>query len=275
VTAAEIEHSGVRDNREMPAGRFVVASWNLWGRSAPGTYTRDRGIARGALPGSPAARELDAKRAWRRRLPLLVAELAPLVPDVIALQENVRGADGESCAAQLASRLGMHICEDHHERGLALLSRWSIRSARPLELVADIYGYPAPFVVEIDARAGVLTCVVLHLPLARCGDRTALVAELSSAAARIEPPLLVCGDLNADPRDPLLDVLLATGLTDVSVGVGPTMPNPDPQVRLDYVLARSGHTSTTVASAVTLGRHADALGFFASDHLGVAVELDF
>jgi Endonuclease/Exonuclease/phosphatase family len=191
----------------MPAARFVVASWNLWGRSAPGTYTRDRGIARGALPDSRAARELDGRRTWRRRLPLLAAQLGPLVPDVIALQENVRGADGESCAAQLASRLGLHVCEDHHERGLALLSRWSIRSARPLELVADAYGYPTPLVVEVNRGREILTCVVLHRPLARHGDRTALVAELSSAVAcerpqgratRPEGPVSDCAD--AFPR---------------------------------------------------------------------------
>jgi endonuclease/exonuclease/phosphatase family metal-dependent hydrolase len=259
----------------VPVERVVVASWNLWGGSAPGTYTRDRGIARGALPGSPAALELDPARTWSRRLPLLVAELEALRPDAVALQENARSDNDESHAAELASRLGMHVCEEDHEHRVALLTRRPIRSARPLELVADTYGYPLPLLVEVDGAAETLTVVVIHLPLARCGDRTALVSELGRALADLEPPLLACGDLNAEAGDPHVSMLLAAGLVDATVDAGPTMPNPDPQVRLDYVLVGSGRASTTVRSAITLGQRADEEGFLASDHLGVAVDLDF
>ena len=56
-----------------------------------------------------------------------------------------------------------------------------------------------------------------------------------------------------------------------SASVGPTAPNPDPVVRLDYVLVGSG---VRVRSVTRLGERADADGFLASDHLGIAVELE-
>jgi endonuclease/exonuclease/phosphatase family metal-dependent hydrolase len=264
----------VRNNRNVLARPFVVVSWNLCGCGVPGTYTRDRKIARGALPGSPASRELDAAATWSKRLPLLVDELAPLDADVIALQENANGDEADSCAAQLGARLGLHVCEDDLEGGLAFLSQWPIRSTRNLELAADTFGYPAPLVVELTVRTERVTCVVVHLPLARCGDRTAFVAELARAMRGVEPPLLVCGDLNAEPDDPLVEMLLASGLVDATAAAGPTMPNPEPQVRLDYVLVRSGRATTSVRPATTHGSRADDLGFLPSDHLGVAVELE-
>lgn len=261
----------MRDNRQVLAERFVVVSWNLWGDGAPGTYTRDRRIARGGLPGSPASRELDPAATWSKRLPLLVDELAPLHADAIALQENADG-DAGSYAAELGSRLGLHVCEDDLAGGLALISHWPIRTTRTLELAADTFGYPAPLAVELAVRMVTVTCVVVHLPLARCGDRAALGAELAQAVSGIQPPLLVCGDLNAEPDDPLVATLLTGGLVDATAAAGATMPNPGPQVRLDYVLVRSRGTNS-VTSATTLGARADELGFLPSDHLGVAVEL--
>lgn len=201
---------------------------------------------------------------------MLVAELTRVNADVIALQESALGPDG-SHADELASHLAMQVCSDRRPVGLALLSRLPIESVRSLDLHADSYGYPAPLVVELGTAIEYVTCIVLHLPLARSGDRSALVAELSRVIARVRSPLVVCGDLNAEPSDRLVAALLATGLADVSAAAGPTMPNPDPQVRLDYILVRS---LTPVIDAEALGAAPDPDGFLASDHLGVAVELE-
>ncbi len=264
-------HELLGHDRLVPGGRWVLATWNLWGGNAPGVYTRERGIARGALPGSRASHENDSNRTWRRRVPLLAAELGRIAPDVVALQESTRLRDGATCAADLAERLGMHLVEDGHPRGLALLSRWPVRAARGLRLSAETFGYPTPLLAELDVSGRPLTCDVLHLPLARSGDRGPLVRELAASLDSLRAPLVVFGDLNAPPGDPVIDALLATGLRDVSALAGQTVPNPGPVVRLDYVLLRA---DAIVRSAATLGHCADELGYLPSDHLGVVVELE-
>ena len=255
----------------MPGVSFVVASWNLWGGNAPGTYTRDRGIVRGATPGSPASVELDPERSWLRRLPLLAAELERARAEIVAVQESTRQGDG-TCARQLAALLGMHVAEDDHERGVGLLSRVPIRSVEPLNLGGPSLGYPSPLRVELSSRFP--TCVVVHLPLARIGNRMPFVRDLTLSLAAIEPPLLVCGDLNAEPCDELVRMLLDSGVSDASAGLGPTMPNPFPRARLDYVLVGNGARDVSVASSTMLGETPDDEGFLPSDHLGVAVELE-
>jgi endonuclease/exonuclease/phosphatase family metal-dependent hydrolase len=255
----------------MPRESFVVATWNLWGGNAPGIYQRDRGILRGASPGSPATAELDPERTWLRRLPLLAAELARARADVVAVQESTRQGNG-TCAAQLAALLDMHVVEDNDERGVALLSRVPIRSVEPLRLAGPSLGYPSPLRVEFATP--IPTCVIAHLPLARVGERMSFVREFARTLAAIEPPLVVCGDLNAEPDDALVQMLLDVGLADASAGLGPTVPNPAPRVRLDYVLVANGTRDVRVRSSTRLGEIADDEGFLPSDHLGVAVELE-
>ena len=163
------------------------------------------------------------------------------------------------------------MCRGDHPRGLAVLSRWPITASTSLAVVSPTHGYPRPFDVELDLGATHVRCVVVHLPLERIGDRTTLFTELAHRLAHLPRPLVVCGDLNAGPDEPLLTRLLAAGLLDASASVGPTVPNPDPVVRLDYVLVDSG---VRVRSVRRLGERADADGFLASDHLGIAVELE-
>lgn len=251
--------------------RLVVATWNVWGGNAPGTYTRDRGISRGAIPASPAARELDAQRTWERRRPLIVRALRESNADVVALQESSREEGRPSCAADIAKELGFGCVEDDHPRGLAVISRWPITGTTSHAVVSPTHGYPRPLDVELEHEAQRLRCVVLHLPLGRLSDRSFLFTELAHRLARLPRPLVVCGDLNAGPGDPLFARLLRAGLRDASADAGPTMPNPHPVVRLDYVLVSAG---VDIRSVRRLGERPDADGFLASDHLGVAVEVE-
>lgn len=149
-----------------------------------------------------------------------------------------------------------------------------IRSVERLSLAGPLRGYPSPLRVELDPASGLPTCVVTHLPLARLGDRTPFVRELARSLATIEPPLVLCGDLNAEPDDALVQALVDIGLIDASAGLGPTVPNPEPRVRLDYVLVGNGTRDVGVRSSTVLGEIADDEGFLPSDHLGVAVELE-
>ena len=53
------------------------------------------------------------------------------------------------------------------------------------------------------------------------------------------------------------------------------MPNPQPVLRLDYVLARSEPPGgMSAVSAGVLGIEGDAGGFLPSDHAGVVVEVE-
>jgi endonuclease/exonuclease/phosphatase family metal-dependent hydrolase len=253
--------------------RLVVATWNLWGLAAPGTYTRDRKIIRGALPGSPASRELDPLVTWQHRRQLLVAELAALGCDLVVLQENGRLVAGTTQAQQLASELGLELAEDAHERGLAALSGGAVRAARPLELDTDLHGYPPPYAVTAKLRGRDVTVVAVHLPLERFGDREPIIRSLIVRLSDDRAPLLVCGDLNLQPDHPSLELLLDAGYVDASRAIRATMPNPDPEVRPDYVLVRADSLAA-ILSAATLGSGSDADGFLPSDHLGIAVELE-
>ncbi len=78
----------------------------------------------------------------------------------------------------------------------------------------------------------------------------------------------------ARPGDHVVGSLLATGLKDISAMAGPTVPNPEPVLRLDYVLLKAEATEPRVRYAATLGQRADGLGYLPSDHLGVVVELN-
>jgi endonuclease/exonuclease/phosphatase family metal-dependent hydrolase len=253
--------------------RLVIATWNLWGLAAPGTYTRDRKIVRGALPGSPASRELDPLVAWQHRRQLLAAELAAFCCDLVVVQENGRLVDGTTQAQQLAAELRLELAEDAHERGLAALSGGAFRAAHPLELDTELYGYPSPFAVTAELGAGEVTVVAVHLPLERVGDREPIIRSLIVRLSHDRAPLLVCGDLNLQPDHPLLELLFDAGFVDASRAIRATMPNPDPQVRPDYVLVRADALAA-ILSAATLGGRSDADGFLPSDHLGIAVELE-
>lgn len=248
----------VGHDRRVPAGRCVLATWNVWGGNAPGVYTRERGIARGAVPRSLASQDSDPERTWRHRAPLLAAELARASPDVVALQESTRLRGGTTCASDIATRLEMHLIEDDHPRGLALLSRCRIRPTPALRIKAEMFAYPAPLVAEVEVNCLPLTCVVLHLPPARSGDRAPLVRELATSFDSLSGSLAVLGDLNSPPDDPVMKSVRAIGLEDVSALAGPTVPNPGPVVRLDYVLLRA---DAVVRSAAMLGHDVEKRGY--------------
>lgn len=85
------------------------------------------------------------------------------------------------------------------------------------------------------------------------------------------PPVIVAGDFNLAPDDPLTGRLTDAGWVDVTATAGSTMPNPDPVVRLDYIFAATG--AWEVRGVQTFGAAADADGFLPSDHLGVVADL--
>jgi hypothetical protein len=252
-----------------------IVTWNLWGEGAPEPYWSERGVTRGAISGSAALRERDPEAVWRRRYPLVVAELASRRPDLVLVQESGRFPSA-SAGAQVARALGLVAHEDRHPARLAIITASGPLAAGVVELESDLYGYPAPLWVETCVAGLHVRAVCVHLPLARAGMRGPIVAELVAREARRTDPdvTVIAGDFNANPDDSLLGTIVDAGFSDASSGCGPTMPNPDPQVRLDYVFVRSNGVGVRVKSCETFGSVPDDAGFLPSDHLAVGVVLE-
>jgi endonuclease/exonuclease/phosphatase family metal-dependent hydrolase len=232
-------------------------------------------MARGARSGSPASRELDPLVTWTHREALLLAALGPQRCDVVAVQENAWLGDGSTLAGRLAASLRLALAEAVRAEGLGVLSRGTIRAVRSLELRCELYGYPSPLAVTTDLDDIEITVVCVHLPLASSGDREPILRELVERLEGVAAPVFICGDLNLEPDDPLLEGLRAAGFVDATRDLAATMPNPEPQVRLDYVLVRAGRVAEVdVVATAVLGDRPDAAGFLPSDHLGAVVELE-
>jgi len=230
-------------------------------------------VLRGAIDGSDATAAFDGAHVWTHRRPLLLNAMYSAQADIICVQECLDS--GESNSHELGAELGVSVYQDAESPGLAILSHLSLEQVNTLHhLQADWYGYAKPLhaVASIDSTDISIICV--HLPLDRFGPRNHLTRELASWRSSA-PIMVLAGDLNASPSDESIRTFLAAGYSDLSRSCGPTMPNPEPVCRLDYVLARtSGSGDLSVVSASVLGLEADASGFFPSDHAGVSVEFE-
>jgi endonuclease/exonuclease/phosphatase family metal-dependent hydrolase len=250
-----------------------VVTWNLWGGGAPAPYLSERCVVRGATAGSRALGESDPDVTWKRRSRLLVTELQRLRPHVLLLQENGTYSRG-SAASMLARGLRLHTYEDGEPDGLAILSEGAPSRQGVVPIAANPLGYPRPLWAEWAVAGFGVRALCVHLPLQRAGPREPFVAEVAAAASESDAHItIVGGDLNAPVGDRLHEYFDLAGFVDVSAECGPTMPNPDPVVRLDYVLVRATGCAVTVVSAKTIGSEPDSDGFLPSDHLGVSVAL--
>jgi endonuclease/exonuclease/phosphatase family metal-dependent hydrolase len=151
---------------------------------------------------------------WPERLPLLLADMAALQPDLIGLQEcvfavqqdRVLGAAGES---RYASRRGS---AGRPEYGNAVLGRepLALDEGERLDLGRNRSALRVPITLPTGAR---LDFVVTHLHhevedlAVRLEQATALAAWLADRAG----PLVVVGDFNAEPTEPAYDVMRDAG----------------------------------------------------------------
>jgi endonuclease/exonuclease/phosphatase family metal-dependent hydrolase len=138
-----------------------------------------------------------------------------------------------------------------------------IRSHRQIRFRGASLLYPRGALI---ARLDDLTVMSVHLGL-NGAERRDHVAQLL-AVLRDEPgPILLGGDLNANPWDPAVagiadaypDVWAAVG-----VGDGPTMPAADPKARIDFLFAGPAVQPLRVRTVPTT----------ASDHLMVVADLE-
>ncbi len=211
-------------------------------------------------------------------LATVASELRAWDADVVMLQEVDRGRERSDFAAQ-ARELGDRLGLDHAygptrqlrpgTTGNAVLSRFPVREIRNRALPR----MPGLFrrgvlvaTIEVDGQE--VEVMSTHLDHARPAARRAQAAAVADVVRRTDRPVLLGGDLNAEPGLPPLAALDRAGLDDpwpdVGSGGGLTVPAADPQRRIDYVLADD--------SFVPL--RSEVLISFVSDHRAVRTSFE-
>jgi endonuclease/exonuclease/phosphatase family metal-dependent hydrolase len=286
-------HDNERNNPHL-----IVATYNIWGFGEPWRYTADRGITRGAVPGSPATTFRLPDGIWPRRRQLLARCLRSVHPDLVALQEiREDPAEGDrSQAQQLARDLGYHDVyapaegSDPHalDRALAILSPHPIVRSTYLPLPPDPdanIGRQTALHAAVDTPVGRIEFVTVHLTprteTAQLDGITYLLGYLGNLPTKAL--IVLAGDFNAAPESRSIQMLTREAeatrsgveLRDAWVlahprDAGPTMPSHEPVARIDYILVGTG---ISVVDAVRLGADPDGDGFYPSDHLGLAATL--
>lgn len=262
--------------------RLRLVTWNVWGRYGD----------------------------WRRRHEAIARTLDNLEPDVVVLQETWRDGN-ESQAALLAARLGGTAAfaadglEDGVERGVAVVSRWTIEWTKTVELPLPPNEEPRNVVLaaEIAGPRGAVRIFGTHLaPYFHRGEvRREQVRALVDVVAEHQPhsfPPIICGDFNAPPdsdeirqltgRGPLaregfvfFDAWAMAG--DGSPGHTISKDNPNtaplliPDLTWDYVFVGwpSGASGAGHPVRAWLAGTSEVDGIVPSDHYALAVELRY
>jgi endonuclease/exonuclease/phosphatase family metal-dependent hydrolase len=254
--------AAARDERQTPvASRLRVMTYNI--HAGDVSLDAIASVIRAANVDLAALQEVDVHWGERSHFEDQAARLAD------ALRMDVR-------FAPIYRLAGADATAPPREFGVALLSRLPIRSFENLPLTrlstqdAAPVPAPAPGLLAADVAAGGGTVRVFNTHLDYRADpavRRRQVAEMVVAVGDVSRPVLVFGDMNAEPAAPELAPLLAT-LRDAwppSAGPGLTYPADAPAKRIDYVLV-SPHFRVVSASVVET---------HASDHRPVVVDLVF
>lgn len=227
--------------------------------------------------------------AYTRRLAAIASGLAALSADVIALQEVLAAPEaGHDTAAQLAASLGMtartlplrrkaRVVEGRvmeSTSGLAVLSRWPIRSSRSVRLTVNARDDErAALIVEIEAHGRTVTVACVHLTHLTDADdlRRRQWHEVAAAVGGCSTAV-VAGDFNAPIE--LFD--LGRGFVDSRQACGQAATSSlvdDPAGPcIDHVVT-SGHGLRATAWRTALGEPPPGHDVIPSDHLAVVVDL--
>ncbi|AYG78839.1 hypothetical protein DWB77_00948 [Streptomyces hundungensis] len=226
--------------------------------------------------------------AWRRRLPLIRAELVRLAPDVVGLQEVWRR--GSRCQAeQIADDLGYHVtyaravARAGFSQGNALLTRVPVERYEVLAL-------PTPGVEPrsvLCAEVGSTTVLVTHLTWEweHAHIRHQQVRFLAELADRhADRGVVISADLNAAPDTEEIRWLtsrMRDAWADGGQGPGHTF-TPDnafarrarePARRIDFVLTNGRLRAARAELAFTAPGRTRRRPLWPSDHFGVVCDL--
>lgn len=168
--------------------------------------------------------------------------------DVVALQEVDRGTERTGGVDQpdVLARLtgtrgsfGAHRPYQGGEYGNAVLSRLPVRSraTRPLAPAGGNALAVHEVTVEVGDPAHPVTVVSVHLA-GSPGDRLRQVDSLTAHFAGVGHPVVLAGDFNARPGDPVMERLGEAWTVVPKEGRGETFPADEPDREIDYVLFR-------------------------------------
>src|SRR6185503_11596955 len=190
-------------------------------------------------------------------LDVLVDTIARESPDVVCLQEVVRGwmiDEQQDTLSYLAERLGMQyvwLPNIGDLYGNAVLSRYAMSDVKRVAYAREPSIRHQPRGVLFVKTANI-TIGCTHLDelsdgsIVRQEQVRTIIREMESTS-----PLIIAGDLNAQPGDIEIQLLNQWGLDDLGAGAGDTTTGDDPQKRIDYVWGRGvvGAQAHTVSGA--------------------------
>jgi endonuclease/exonuclease/phosphatase family metal-dependent hydrolase len=237
---------------------------------------------------------LNLADRWAERLPLILADMAALQPDLLGLQEVVYvlqqdrliGAAGEGRYAALRGWAG------RPEYGNCLLVREPLigRDVERIDLGLQRAAHRT--VIDLPGGSTVLVAVThLHHAVPAAAERDQQTAALLDwlADALTTRATIVMGDFNADPDEPTYARMVAAGFRSAYAEVNgaeplvtwpsglqaPAMDTDGEPSCLDYIWLR-GAVRATDARLVFDRPDAGDPTLYPSDHLGVAayVEID-
>ena len=232
---------------------------------------------------------------WSLRVPLIVAELAELDLDVIALQEVCREEGGADALTDLTTlldaatgkshqsvRAETHVAWDKYQEGIALLTPHTIKSMETVALPTGVFPRKALLAsIEpelISGQSVALRIAVTHLSFGddqasvRVQQLGALRAALQASAV-VGESLFIAGDMNEKPNGEAISAALADGYQDSWAQLnpfsdGPTYPAELPRTRIDYILFSPASDAMQARQAMRF-LETPTEGRYASDHLGV------
>jgi endonuclease/exonuclease/phosphatase family metal-dependent hydrolase len=225
---------------------------------------------------------------WPERIPLLLADMGALQPDLIGLQEvvfavqqdRILGAAGE---AHYQARRGW---AGRPEYGNSVLVREPLRADDGDRL--DLDYRRSALRVPVTLPSGRLDFVVTHLhhEVPDEAMRAEQAAKLTTWLEDITWPLVVVGDFNAEPNEPAYQHMLDAGFTSASIAANGREPDVtwpsgikapgmdldgDPGC-LDYIWVRGAIAVESCRLAFDRPAVHDAT-LYPSDHLGLSARL--
>jgi endonuclease/exonuclease/phosphatase family metal-dependent hydrolase len=235
---------------------------------------------------------LNLADRWVERLPLILADMAALQPDVLGLQEVVFvmqqdrliGAAGEGHYATLRGWAG------RPEYGNSLLIREPLAGRDVERLDLGLQRAAHRTVIELPAGSSVLVAVThLHHAVPATAERDEQAAALIDWLARAPgtDATIVMGDFNADPAEPAYSRMVAAGFRSAFAEANgaepavtwpsglqaPAMDTDGEPDCLDYIWLRDAVRAVD-ARLVFDRPHPDDPSLYPSDHVGVAAHVE-
>jgi len=201
-------------------------------------------------------------------------------PDLVALQEvdvNTKRSGNINEAVLLATKLKMNfyfgkaINHDGGDYGVAILSRFPLSAQQTFMLPKNSDARAEQRVLAIataEIGQGVfIRFASTHLDAQRAEENRILQAkEINRLTEKETLPLIVAGDLNADPTSESIKIF-DSGFTRTCSDCGFTIPVINPRKTIDHIGFKKGNPFQVISHEVIAER-------YASDHLPVLAVLE-